>query len=194
MERNGYWTGKGQAHFIHPLVLDPQKSGWLLKRAWPTEESVTAGLLMWGFATSTEQFSVLHFSQRFSISAAGPARRDELGSMDAGLHCAFQGNASVGTSAQVSMDMIAGAIQKSHLENRSRAVQSVEDHDRVHVGRDSPIPRLRMIRTRAPDMGGPDGSEAGIKQQVGQKRTPKRIAMRALQLYQGVHRSFGRLQ
>lgn len=50
--------------------------------------------------------------------------------------------ASTGRSAQVSMDAIANAIQDTSLENRWRAVQSVEDHDRVHVGRDPRIPKL----------------------------------------------------
>jgi len=42
----------------------------------------------------------------------------------------------------VSKDAIANAIQDTNLENRWRAVQSVEDHDRVHVGRDPRIPKL----------------------------------------------------
>ncbi len=50
--------------------------------------------------------------------------------------------ASTGRSAQVSMDAIASAIQDANLENRWRAVQSLEDHDRVHVGRDPRIPKL----------------------------------------------------
>ncbi len=40
------------------------------------------------------------------------------------------------------MDAVANAIQNTSLENRWRAVQSVEDHDRVHVGRDPRIPKL----------------------------------------------------
>lgn len=52
------------------------------------------------------------------------------------------GAASVGRSAQVDMDAIANAITNTGLPNRWRAVQSVEDHDRVHVGRDLRIPKL----------------------------------------------------
>lgn len=52
------------------------------------------------------------------------------------------GAASAGSSASVSMDAIAGAIQNQGLENRWRAVQSVEDHDRVHIGQDLRIARL----------------------------------------------------
>ncbi|HET8924271.1 MAG TPA: alpha-amylase family glycosyl hydrolase [Candidatus Acidoferrum sp.] len=50
--------------------------------------------------------------------------------------------ASTGRSAQLSMGAIANAIQDTSLEKRWRAVQSVEDHDRVHVGRDPRIPKL----------------------------------------------------
>ncbi len=39
------------------------------------------------------------------------------------------GAASAGTSAQVAMDAIANAVQSTALENRWRAVQSVENHD-----------------------------------------------------------------
>jgi 1,4-alpha-glucan branching enzyme len=52
------------------------------------------------------------------------------------------GAAATGASAKIDMDAIAGAIQNSSLGNRWRAVQSVEDHDRVHVGRDPRISRL----------------------------------------------------
>jgi 1,4-alpha-glucan branching enzyme len=52
------------------------------------------------------------------------------------------GAASAGSSARVSMDAIAEAIQNQGLENRWRAVQSVEDHDRVHVGQDQRIAKL----------------------------------------------------
>lgn len=51
-------------------------------------------------------------------------------------------SASAGSSAHVSMDAIAAAIQSSGLENAWRAVQSIEDHDRVHIGRDPRIPAL----------------------------------------------------
>lgn len=52
------------------------------------------------------------------------------------------GTASTGVSATVRMVAIANAIQNTGLANRWRAVQSVEDHDRVHVGRDPRIPKL----------------------------------------------------
>ncbi|HVV47363.1 MAG TPA: alpha amylase C-terminal domain-containing protein, partial [Bryobacteraceae bacterium] len=52
------------------------------------------------------------------------------------------GAASAGASASISMDDLAGAIQNQGLENRWRAVQSVEDHDRVHVGQDLRIAKL----------------------------------------------------
>jgi 1,4-alpha-glucan branching enzyme len=51
-------------------------------------------------------------------------------------------SASVGASGHVSMDAIANAIQNSDLMNRWRAVQSLEDHDRVYDGRDPRIARL----------------------------------------------------
>jgi len=52
------------------------------------------------------------------------------------------GAASMGASAHANMDAIAAAVQNSSLEDRWRAVQSVEDHDRVYVGRDPRIPHL----------------------------------------------------
>ncbi len=50
--------------------------------------------------------------------------------------------ASAGASGRVSMDGIASAIQYSGFEDHWRAVQSVEDHDRVYAGRDPRIARL----------------------------------------------------
>jgi 1,4-alpha-glucan branching enzyme len=52
------------------------------------------------------------------------------------------GAASVGASASISMDAVAGAIQNQGLENRWRAVQMVEDHDEVYVGR---APRIAHL-------------------------------------------------
>ena len=52
------------------------------------------------------------------------------------------GAASQGAAEVVSMDAIAAAIQCSGIERPGRAVQSVEDHDRVYIGRDPRIPRL----------------------------------------------------
>ncbi len=52
------------------------------------------------------------------------------------------GAASAGASASIGMDDLAGAIQNQGLESRWRAVQSVEDHDRVHVGQDLRIAKL----------------------------------------------------
>jgi len=40
------------------------------------------------------------------------------------------------------MDAIANALLNTGLDNRWRAVQSLEDHDRVHIGRDLRIPTL----------------------------------------------------
>ena len=40
------------------------------------------------------------------------------------------------------MDAIASAVQYSGIETPCRAVQSVEDHDRVYIGRDPRIARL----------------------------------------------------
>jgi 1,4-alpha-glucan branching enzyme len=52
------------------------------------------------------------------------------------------GAASAGASAPVSMDSIAGAIQNTSLDNRWRAVQMVENHDLVYIGREPRIARL----------------------------------------------------
>ena len=52
------------------------------------------------------------------------------------------GAASLGAAEGVNMDAIASAIQYSGLEGRCRAVHSVEDHDRVYIGRDPRIARL----------------------------------------------------
>ncbi len=52
------------------------------------------------------------------------------------------GTASVGSSASVDMDAIAGAISSSGLDNRWRAVPCLEDHDLVYAGRDVRIPKL----------------------------------------------------
>jgi 1,4-alpha-glucan branching enzyme len=52
------------------------------------------------------------------------------------------GAASLGAAEFVNMDSIATAIQYSGIESPGRAVQSVEDHDRVYIGRDPRIARL----------------------------------------------------
>jgi len=51
-------------------------------------------------------------------------------------------SASSGASARIAMDAIANALLNTGLDNRWRAVQSLEDHDRVHIGRDLRIPTL----------------------------------------------------
>jgi 1,4-alpha-glucan branching enzyme len=75
--------------------------------------------------------------------SAGGAGFD--GTWNDGLRLAVRStlaSASAGASAQVPMDAIAGALLNTGLDNRWRAVQSLEDHDRVHVGRDLRIPTL----------------------------------------------------
>lgn len=52
------------------------------------------------------------------------------------------GAASAGSSAQIDMDAIASAIEGPGLDNRWRAIRSVEDHDRVYAGRDPRIAKL----------------------------------------------------
>jgi 1,4-alpha-glucan branching enzyme len=52
------------------------------------------------------------------------------------------GAASVGVSASVSMDSVAGAIASSGLENRWRAVPCLENHDIVYSGRSPRIAKL----------------------------------------------------
>lgn len=62
-----------------------------------------------------------------------------------GLRSAVRGALSAaagGASAQVDMQAIANAIQETGLENRWRAIRSVEDHDRVYSGREQRIARL----------------------------------------------------
>ncbi len=86
---------------------------------WPVNDWVVKGRASGGAGFDATWNDGLRNAVRFAISAA-----------------------STGRSAQVSMDAIANAIQDTRLENRWRAVQSVEDHDRVHVGRDPRIPKL----------------------------------------------------
>jgi 1,4-alpha-glucan branching enzyme len=52
------------------------------------------------------------------------------------------GAAAGGSSAGVDMGAIANALANTGLRNRWRAVRSVEDHDRVHTGRDPRIATL----------------------------------------------------
>ena len=58
------------------------------------------------------------------------------------------GAAALGASAHVDMTAVAGAIQNSGLDNRWRAVQMIESHDEVYVGR---APRIAALAAGGPD-------------------------------------------
>ena len=58
------------------------------------------------------------------------------------------GAAALGAAARVDMTAVAGAIQNSGLDNRWRAVQMIESHDEVYVGR---APRIAALAAGGPD-------------------------------------------
>src|SRR5262249_9394312 len=116
MDRFGGWQ---TCQFLTDTLRFVKPEAIQIAEYWPVNSAVVAGTAGGGAGFD----ATWNDSLRNAVRGAVPA-------------------ATSGASAKIDMDPIPAAIQASSLGSRWRAVQSVEDHDRVHVGRDPRIAHL----------------------------------------------------
>src|SRR3984957_12288161 len=116
MDRFGGWQ---TCQFLTDTLRSEKPEAIQIAEYWPVNDWAIKSTGTGGAGFDTTWHDGLRNSVRDAISAA-----------------------SVGASASVNMDSLAGAIANSGLDNRWRAVPCLENHDIVYVGRSPRITKL----------------------------------------------------